>query len=64
MAYTHCKKQGVHLNVHTTLTVCCMTGSANHPNKSLISTPTVSNNTPLVWYALFIFYSAALAYSY
>ena len=29
--------------------------SANHLNKSVVGTPTVSYNTPLVWYAHFIF---------
>ena len=39
--------------------VCYMTlyRSANHPNKSVVGTPTVSYNTLLVWYAHFIFYS-------
>ena len=27
-------------------------------NKNVIGTPTVRYNTPLVWYAYFIFYSA------
>ena len=31
--------------------------SANHTFIRVISTPTVSYNTPLVWYARFIFYS-------
>ena len=30
----------------------------------VISTPTVSYNTPLVWYAHFIFYSVAVLASY
>ena len=33
-------------------------GSPNYP-KSVISTPTVPYNAPLVWYAHFIFYSVA-----
>ena len=49
------------VELHTTL-ICVLydTGSANHPNKNVISTPTVPYNTPLVWYVHFIFHSVVI----
>ena len=42
------------------MTYCMALWSADHTFIMVISSPTVPYNTPLVWYAHFIFYSVAM----